>query len=412
MTRTPRIRLAVAVLTAVSALPTPSLPAQVDQPPAPNGTWSTGFGAGPSYRAAYGMALEDAVVKVKGVAVARGLAMRSRLAVVANHKDGDQEGWFDGESRHETEWVQQQLAGFLSQPEVIEKKRGDDGHWEVTVKALVATLDRASGPCVVDLDDGGLTKWTLERFEETNPDAPVSRQTGEIQSFSIADHLRATRLVKIAAKGAGVAVAAGSAAKEREKQGHQLVASHRIQIRWQPIRLVSQIDKPNKARPTAGPRPEFLFSASVDVRLAIEDLVENIALLDEAFTVTEDVSASPMPVNQTADLLTSLERKAKVAVAERVFFALRPPVVQRKWQDEGDGKPWLVEIAVARNLLEGATGFELGQRGSLADPSWLRVCGATLVRGDAQSCTFRLDGVDDPARIEPSVTELHLLRNR
>ena len=75
--------------------------------------WSEGFGRAPSYRAALAHALGDAVAKSKGVVVALGPFIRSRLTVIRESTGGEQAGFFDGKSGSEREWVQQQISGFV-----------------------------------------------------------------------------------------------------------------------------------------------------------------------------------------------------------------------------------------------------------------------------------------------------------
>ncbi len=394
---------------AFAVLPQEPIPAQPSQPPAaataetpPGSAWSEGFGRATNYRSALANAIEDAVAKVKGISVARGPAVRSRLSVVSDHKDGDKDGWFNGEADGEREWVQQQIAGFVLRYEVLRKEKGQDGQWEITVKALVAANDGIDTTIVIDLQDNDLRKWQLERFEEGSGSGAFARQSGDFAGPRIAEYLRKSRLVKIVAKGAGVAVGAGSSPREREKAGHQVVASHRVVVAWQPLVVQSMVEKPNKARPTAGPRPEFLSGGAVQVSIKVEDLVENTELLEETFTVPADPGAS-QSVEQIDAYVNALVDKAKAVVAEKVFFALKPPVVLRKWQ--GPGGEWLVEAQVARRVAATYAAFAVGNNGSLASPDWQSLGRAVLVDGNDTRCTFRLEGVDT-AQVEPNLTEV------
>ena len=174
------------------------------------GTWSEGFGRATSYRSALANALEEAVAKVKGIGVARGAGVRSRLSVVSQSKDGDKEGWFDGEADGEREWVQQQIAGFVLAYEALDKQKAEDRQREVKVKAQIASKDGLDATIVVDLQDSDLTRWLMERVDE-GTGAVVGRDQGDFAGPKIAEYLRKSRLVKIAAKGAGVNVTAGSA---------------------------------------------------------------------------------------------------------------------------------------------------------------------------------------------------------
>ena len=373
------------------------------------GVWSEGFGRATSYRSALANAIEDAVGKVKGIGVARCPAVRSRLSVVSEHKDGDKDGWFNGEADGEREWVQQQIAGFVLGYEVLRKDKGEDRQWEVTVKAHVAARDSTDATIVVDLVDSDLRQWHLDRVDEDPSAAAPARQTGDFGGPKIAEYLRKSRLVKIVAKGGGVQVGEGSAAREKEKAGHQLVASHRVTIRWAPLVVQSLIEKPNKARPTSGPRPEYLTGGSVQVAVRVEDLVENVELLDESFTVAADTGEA-MPIERVDAYVNALVDKAKAIVAEKVFFTLKPPVVLRKWQEEKGGE-WRVEVQMAKRVAAGYRSFVVGNNGSLSSPDWQVLAQAVLVDGNETSCTFRLEAVDDVSRVEPNLTEVRPIRN-
>lgn len=371
-----------------------------------DGTWSEGFGRATNYRSALANALEEAVAKVKGIGVARGAGVRSRLSVVSQSKEGDQDGWFDGEADGEKEWVQQQIAGFVLAYEVLDKQKAEDRQWEVKVKALIASKEGLDATIVVDLQDSDLRNWQMERVDE-GTGAVVGREKGEFAGPKIGEYLRKSRLVKIAAKGRGVQVGDGSAVREREKAGQQVVASHRVVITWQPVAVLSSIEKPNRARPSAGPRPEFLTGGSVQVEVRVEDLIENVELLDQTFTVAADPQA--MPTERIADYVNALVDKAKAAVAESVFFALKPPVVTRVWQEGGDGE-WRIEAAVGKRVAAPYRAFAVGNNGSLSSPDWTALGRAVLLDGNEASCTFRLEGVDDPSRVEPAVTEVRPIK--
>ncbi len=382
-----------------------AVPAPASQDGA-GGTWSEGFGRATSYRSALANALEEAVAKVKGIGVARGAGVRSRLSVVSQSKDGDKEGWFDGEADGEREWVQQQIAGFVLAYEVTDKHKAEDRQWEVKVKAQIASKEGLDATIVVDLQDNDLRNWAMERLDE-GTGGVVGREKGEFAGPKIAEYLRKSRLVKIVAKGAGVKVTEGSAVREREKAGNQVVASHRVVIDWQPVAVLSTIEKPNKARPTAGPRPEFLTGGSVQVHIRVENLVENTELLDQTFTVAADPQA--MPTERIGDYVNALVDKAKAIVAENVYFALKPPVVTRVWQEGGDGE-WRIEASLAKRVAAQCRSFAVGNNGSLSSPDWVTLGRAVLLDGNDASCTFRLDGVQDPTRVEPNVTEVRPIK--
>ncbi|MFY9342062.1 MAG: hypothetical protein WAT39_06220 [Planctomycetota bacterium] len=376
----------------------------VAQQPAPESTgWTEGFGRGVSYRAALAAALEDAVGKAKGIAVARAGAVRSRLAVVGNWSEDLKPGWFDGEAEGEREWVQQQIAGFVQQYEISKKGKADDGQWEVTVRAKIAAL-ASGGTFVLDLDDDDLRKWLLERFEEGGGDAPFGKAQGTYEAPTIRENLRATGAVQFVAKSGGVQVGEGAAPQEREKQGHRVVASHRVVVRWQPMRFQSLVEKLNKARPTSGPRPQYLTAASVQVALKIVDLVRDVEVLERPLTVALTIPPGT-PVERLDGMAVQLADQAKAAVAEAVFFALRPPVVARKWPGD-DGKDWFVEVALAKRIAQAYDSFAIGNQGSLASPDWRSIGRAAFVGGTDASSTFRLVDVADPSLIEPGVTEV------
>lgn len=371
------------------------------QEQAAGGTWSEGFGRATNYRSALANALEDAVAKVKGIAVARGPAIRSRLSVVSGGKEGDKDNTFSGEADGEREWVQQQIAGFVLAYEVLKKEKGADGHWEVTVKAQIAAHDDGEAVVVIDLVDSDLRRWQVESTDEDKPGA-VAKRAGDFVGPKIAEYLRKSKLVKIVAKGAGVKVGEGSAVREREKAGHQVVASHRVSITWQPVLVQTVVERTNKARPTSRPRPEFISAGSVQVAIKIENLVENVDLLDETVMVPADANGST-PVENLDTFVNALVDKAKAMVAEKVFFTLRPPVVTRKWQQ---GEQWRVEVQMAKRVAATYRSFQLGNNGSLSSPDWQPLGNAVLVEGGDASCTLSLEGVDDPSRVEPGVTEV------
>jgi hypothetical protein len=377
------------------------------QDPAAAAKATEGFGRAPTYRQALAEALADAVGKAKGITVQRSGALHSRLRIVSEWGQGLPDGSFDGTAEREREWVGQQLAGFVQGYDVVKKGKADDGEWEVTVKARVAALADAES-FVIDLTDDDLRNWDLERFEEGAAEAPFARAQGRYEAPSIRDNLRATGAVHIVAKAGGVEFGDGTAAREREKAGQRLVASHQVSVAWQPMRLRSLVEKPNKARPSNGPRPQFLTGASVQVAVRIVDRVRDVEVFDRTLTVSLEVPAAT-PVERLDACAVQLADRAKAAVAEAIFFALQPPVVLRKWPGDG-GKDWFVEVAMARRVAAGYEAFLVGQPGSLATPDWRGLGRALLVGGDAATCTFRLDGVDDPQKVEVGACEVRPAR--
>lgn len=401
----PTLLLSLLAIVAVAPAQVPApvgAPREGGQGPGQDGV-TEGFGRGPSYRTALGDALEDAVARVNGIEVRRGSALRSRIAVVTEHTDGAQPGWFDGEGEREHAWVQQQIAGFVLGYEVVKKEQGADRTWEVTVRARVAGPDRTDAAIVVQLVDNDLRKWQLERYEEGGAGKPFARQGGEFEGPRIAEYLRNSGAIEIAGDGPGVTVGADAAPGERGKAGQQLVPSHRVLIDWQPIALQSLVERPNKARPTTGPRPEVMSSGVVAVRVRIDDLVQRVQLLDQAFSVTADAAGS-YSADRLEAFVNALVDKAKATVAAKIYFALRRPVVLRKWA--GDGGAWFVEVAMSRRVAAAYERFAVGNAGTLASPDWRPSGAAELVGGTGLSCTFRLDGAADPADIEPDVSEV------
>lgn len=386
--------------------PTPPTPAATPAPAA-TADWTEGFGRATSYRTALGAALEDAVGKAKGISIARGAGVRSRLSVVSSGENVPKD-WFDGEADHEKEWVQQQISGFVLAYDVVKKGKAEDGQWEVTVRAKVAAHDCSQGLLVLDLIDNDLRKWEMARFEEGAAGGAFAKVNGSYEAPSIRANLTATRLVRIVAKTSGVDVGAGAAPAEREKAGQQLVASHRVAVAWQPMQFQSLVEKPNIARPTSGPRPQYLTAASVKVDLKMIDLVQNVDLLDLPMTVSIDVPAGT-PVERLDAIAVQLADKAKAVVAERIFFTLRPPTVTRKWPDDG-GSDWLCEVAIGKRIAMAYDGFVVGNQGSLANPDWQSLGRAVLVGGTDTSCTFKLVDVVDPSRIETGVSEVRPAR--
>jgi len=374
-------------------------------PPATAAEATEGFGRAVSYRQALAMALEDAVGKARGVAVARGGGVRSRLEVVSRGGQGVPANWFDGEAEYEREWVQAQLDGFVETYEVTKKGKVDDG-WEVTVRAKIAT-GQQQGPFVIDLDDADLRQWQLARFEEGGAGVPFAKVDGTYEAPSIRDNLRATGRVLVVAKNGGVSAPAGASPRERGKGGHQLVASHRVRVQWQAMQFTSLVEKPNIARPTTGPRPQFLTAGSVRVAIAITDLVQGLDVLDRPLTVALEVPPGT-PVERLDAMAVQLADQAKAAVAEAIFFALQPPTVVRKWA--GDGGDWFVEVAIGKRVANGYDAFAVGNQGSLASPDWRPLGRAALVGGTDTACTFRLVDVAEPSRIEAGVTEVRPAR--
>lgn len=369
--------------------------------------WSEGFGRAPSYRAALAHALGDAVAKSKGVVVALGPFIRSRLTVIRESTGGEQAGFFDGKSGSEREWVQQQISGFVQKYKVTNKIQDAERDWEVTVRASVASLDKLESALVIELQGNDLSSWQLQRFEEDELGSAFDRRKGRFEGPKIGEYLRRSGAVKVVSQASGVRASEQSEPAQREKLGHELVASHRVVVNWESINVNSVVERPNRARPTSGPRPEYMQGGSVRVALRIENLIERTVLLEETFAVAGDNPAS-FPVDRQAAFITAVADKAKAEVAKKIFFMLRPPIVMRKWA--GDGGKWFVEARISRRLAAGFKTFSIGNNGSLGNPDWQSLGSATLVGGSAVSCTFQINGVNDLAGIEPKVSEVRPIR--
>lgn len=384
-----------------------SAPVTVAQAPPAAAGGIEGFGQAMSYRQALALALEDAVGKANGVTIAKGPSLRSRLAVVVAAPAGRREQWFDGRGDGESAWVQQQVAGFVRSYEVTRRLQGDDGGWQVTVRAEVLDPDEIDAGLVIRLEDNDLRSWQLERFEAGGAGRPFDRREGAFQGPRIGAYLARSGVIEIQSDGPGVQVTSRSGGAERAKARHERVASHRVVVDWRPIRLQSTVEKRNKARPTNGPRREFLTGGSVDVTVRVEDLVGRTVLLDENFAVTAD-EPDAFGVDRRDAFVTALVDKAKAEVARKIFFALRPPVVVRKWV--GDGGAWFVEARISKRVAAGFERFVVGNDGSLADPDWQPLGAARLVGGNALTSTFELVDVRDPARVQTEVSQIRPIR--
>jgi len=400
-----------ATLFVLASLSSASVVAQ-DAPPAVAAArdgWTTGAGSGPNYRTALAAALEDAIERRHGVRIVRGAGVRSRLAIVARPTgDADAKAApLPAEAEIEHEWVARQLDGVVETYEVTRKDRHDDGRVDVEVRAKVAAFTPGKEAFVVDLVDDDLRQWRLERFEEGAEGGPFDKLEGAYEAPSIRDNLRATQRVKFTARSAGVKAGADAALRERGKVGQQLVPSHRVVVGWQPMQFRSEVERPNRARPTSGPRPQRLTAGAVRVSVKVVDLVEDVDVLDRTLTI--DLAVPPgTPVERLDAMAVQLGDQAKAAVAEAIFFALQPPVVTRKWTD--DAGSWLVEAAVGRRVASAYDGFSVGAMGSLASPDWRPVGRAVCVGGDDATCTFRLVDVADPSLVEVGVSEVRPAR--
>jgi hypothetical protein len=169
------------------------------------------------------------------------------------------------------------------------------------------------------------------------------------------------------------------------------------------VTVRSQVDKPNRARPTKGPRPERLIGGAVAIALRIEDRAGGVKLLEEAFTVTAD-GLPALPADRRDAYVTALVDKANAEVSARIFFALQPPVVLRKWV--GEGGAWHVEVRMSERVARSYRSFAAGVEGSLASPDWRHLAAATWVGGGAETSTFRLTSDVDAASLKAGVTQV------
>jgi len=381
--------LSAAAVAAQQQPPSPSTTPRSAPSGAPSGaaaSWCEGLGRGPSRRAALAAALGDAVARARGAWLASGPAVQSRLAVVAGRR-GDAGEVSSG-------WVARQVAGFIEAVEVQEQREASDGQWVVRARARVAAAGAVRTPIVVELQDSGLRSWVLERFEEGGPERAFDRRTGAFQGPKIADYLRRSGAVEVVAAPPGPAAAGAADA---------LSASHRVRLEWQPARVRSLVEKPNRARPTKGPRPEHMSAGVVDVSVHIDDLARGVTVLDETLAISAPASQR-WSIARLDRFVTELVDLAKARVAQKIFFALQPPVVLRKWA--GDGGDWFVEARVGKRVAGGFSRFVLGVDGSLTSPDWQQLATAELVGGSDASCVFRLQNLTDPSRVEVGVCQV------
>lgn len=252
-------------------------------------------------------------------------------------------------------------------------------------------------PLVLELTDNGLSQWQLQRHAGPGTGGPEQRK-GRFEGPEIATYLRQGADVQILT--AGKAEAAGA------PNGRRLTASHRVTIEWQPMSLVSVVAPQNLARPTLGRRPAYLRDASVEVRLRIEDVAQRTELLNESFSIAAD--RGNHDEDQLAAFVITLADKAQAEVAMRIYFALRPPVVMRKWTDK-QGQ-WRVEARIARRVVAGFPAFQVGNQGTLSSPDWQKLATATLLDGNKMSCTFALKGTFEANSVEVGRSEVRPFR--
>jgi hypothetical protein len=383
---------------------------------AAHGTWSEARGSGPTRHDALGQAIEGAVMRVNGLRVATGPALRARLGLVKT-QDGSvttTEGTLD------VARVVQQLEGFVDQVEVKHEQKGPDGQWTVQVRCLVAAYDPKQAEFVVQLagapksgrdvayQDLG-TCLILNIDEESG----AQNRSGPhaIPGTRIGDCLVGTNRVKLGYRGPGVRLDGDSDPRQAGKTGKGLVATHRIDIEWDPVVVRVVTRKQSKSRPTSR-RAQDLDTAYVTARIAVRNLVEKTELPPFELPIV-----CPAEWFRRGDVALALDQEsllamaqrvaafAEVEVAKRVYFALRPPLVLNKKQGEGDRAPWLVEVDLPRHLAAEFDTFEFGRDGSLGGSGW-RPAGRGKLVGGEQTSIFELDADSKPAEIQVGATRL------
>lgn len=396
MTLMPAIALAAAFAVSLGAQE-PTRPANGAQPAVVAAPWSEGAGQGATYRGALANAIAAAVAASRGADFPKGTAMRARLRVIAEHDAGDRTGAFDGGAARERAWVLGQLVGVVDDYLVTSKGKADGAAWDVRVRVRAAAAAAVRASLVVELDDGGLGSWELERFEEAGRGQAFDRRRGRFEGPPVATYLRRSGAVKLAGPRSG----------GDSRAATSLVPSHRVVLSWQPLRLRSTVEKPNPARPTKGPRPERLSGGVADVTVRVEDLVQGVVLLSEKMSI-QATAGQAWPTTRMDAYVNELVDRAKAQVAQRIYFAMCPPVVLRKWA--GQGGAWHVEVEMPARLARGGREFAAGNDGGLSSPDWERLAVATFVGGSAASCTFRLEGLTDASAVDVGVTEVRPVR--
>lgn len=400
-------------------------PAAAELPPlekVANGTWSEARGSGPTRQDALAQAIEGAVMRVNGLRVATGPALRARLGLVKN-QDGSVS---TTEGTLEVARVVQQLEGFVDQAEVKQEQKGADGLWSVQVRCLVASFDPNRAEFVVQLagaPKGGRdvayqdlgTCLVLNVDEETGTQSRSGPYN--IAGTRIGDCLVGTNRVKIGYRGPGVQMDGDSDPRQAAKAGKGLVATHRIDVEWDPVVMRVVKKKVLKSNP-GKPRERHLDTAYVTARIAVRNLVEKteVASFELPIVCPADWfrrGEAPLALDQE-NLLAMAQRVAafaEVEVAKRVFFALRPPLVLNKKQGEGDRAPWLVEVDLPRHLAAEFDTFEFGRDGSLGGSGWRPVGRGKLVGGE-QTSIFELDADSKPAEIQVGATRLEPTKSK
>jgi len=381
--------------------------------PAGRGTWSVAEGTGPTVHAARANAIEAAVQRVNGVRVATGPAMRSRLGLIKNADASIT----TTEGELEVAQVTQQLEGFVDQVEFVQQRKEEGGAWTVRVRCLVSGYDPKRADFIILLGGLGaayedLGTWRLQQTDLANGSTEASGPFA-IPGTRIGDCLVNTGRVKIGYAGPGVRPDADSDPREASKRGKALVATHQVDVAWEPVVLRTSLPKPLASLPGKSRTPQFQ-GATVTARIRVRNLVEKTEL--PPFEIPILIPApwfadreQERPGTDRDSLQQYAQRAASFAeteVAKAIYFALQPPVVLRKWQD-GSGA-WLVEAELATHIAQEFTAFELGKYGSLGGAQWRSSGLARLADGipAGWTSTFRLEPTADANAIVPGATLL------
>lgn len=408
---------AAATAMAAQAQDAPALP---PLEPAAKGTWSEARGTGPTRSDALGQAIEGAVMRVNGLRVATGPALRARLGLVKN-QDGSV---CSTEGTLEVARVVHQLEGFVDQVEVKEEKQGANGSWSVHVRCLVAGYDPKRAEFVVQLAGSpkqgrDLPYQELGSCLLVNVDEETGTQSSSgphaLAGTRVAECLVNTNRVKIGYRGAGVRLDGDSDPREAAKAGKGLVATHRIDIEWDPVVVRVVTRKQSKSRPTSR-RHQDLDTAYVTARIAVRNLVEkteipvfDVPIVCPAAWFRQGDEALATDQDSLRGYAQRVAAFAEGEVAKQVYFKLRPPVVLRKWQGDGERAPWFVEVDLPRHVASEFAVFEFGHKGTVSGSGWHPVARGKLVDGGDTS-TFELAPGGDVAAIENGKTLLELLQ--
>ena len=395
--------------------PAPQAPAAEAKPLAapervPGGTWVDSEGYGPGRADALANALELAIQQVHGVSISKCATLRARLSVATR---GDENRNTDGVL--EVGRVAQQLEGFVAKVETPRYAEVKDG-WQARVRCLVADYDpKSSDSFVVQLvevfgGDSGEQTWQVQDLDQetgrTSTTVPAKLCGSELQ-----ERLQATNRIKISAAGNGVRVSADSDRTEAAKQGHALVASHRIEVRWRPVTFDLMT---TMAYVPGGARNRVLNGATLHVEILMRDLVQQKEMVKAEFDVPVTVEKGTAYSEETRQRLAqSVLAAAYDAVVMKLYFALRPPIVLDLKKTEGDAPKWIVEADIPYDFaaqIADVRPIEFGVDTAVGQVRWKSHASAHLLPGKQQlsryTASFVLDPGSDPDRIVPGTTRM------